>query len=82
MGEKNYTACVVDEGKGMEQWRKDPARGKLEIMEKILYSASVSSISEYGAMEERSCEGKTELLEKNIKSVGGRWMDVAGAMME
>jgi len=34
LGENNYTAWVVDEWKGMEQWCNDTARGKLKYWDK------------------------------------------------
>ena len=53
LGEKHYTAWVVDGWMSMEQWWNHTDRGKL------------------------NCTGR-----KALYSVGGRWMDEYGAMVE
>ena len=71
LGEKYYTALVVDEWVSMEQWRNDTER-------KILYSVGGRRMSEYGAMEECYWQGKTEVLgEKHYTAwVVGGWVSM------
>ena len=52
LGEKHYTACVVDEWMSMEHWWNDTDRGNWSTGRKTLYS------------------------------VGGRWMNESGVLVE
>ena len=81
--EKHYTAWVVDEWMSMEQWWNDTDRGKLKYWEKYIKQRGWY-MSEWvwsnGGMiltgENWSFERKT------LYSVGGRWMNEYGAMVE
>jgi len=67
LGEKHYTAWVVDGWMSMGQWWNDTDRGKLNYWEKTLYSVGGRWMDEYGAMMELCWQGKTELLgEKSV----------------
>ena len=66
LGEKYYTACVVDEWMSMEQWCSDTDKGKLKYWEKILYSVGGRWMNEYEAMVEWYWQGKLKYWEKNI----------------
>jgi len=50
LGEKHYTAWVVDERMNMEQWWNDTDRGKLKCWEKKHYTAWV--VDEWVSMEQ------------------------------
>jgi len=62
LGEKHYTAWVVDEWVSMEQWWNDTHRGNPKYWEKTLYSVGGSWMNEYGSMVQWYWQGKTEVL--------------------
>jgi len=67
LGEKQYTAWVVDEWMSVEQWWNDTDRGKLKYWEKKHYTAWV--VDEGMSMEQwwnDTDRGKLECWEKNI----------------
>ena len=85
LGEKQYTAWVVDEWMSMGQWWNDIDTGKLKCWEKKLYSVGGRWMNEYGAMVEWYWQGKTEVLgEKHYTvwvvdewmSMGQWWNDI------
>ena len=62
LGEKLYTACVVDGWMSMEQWWNDTDRGTLNCTaRRTLYRVGGRWMNEYGAMVECYWQGKTEL---------------------
>jgi len=63
LGEKHYTACVVDEWVSVEQWWNDTDRGKLKYWEKNIIQRGWQ-MNEYGGMVEWYWQGKTEELEE------------------
>jgi len=52
LGEKHYTAWVVDGWMGMEQWWNGTDRGNRSAGRKTLYSVGGSWMDGYGAMVE------------------------------
>jgi len=78
LGEKHYTAWVVDGWMSMEQWWNDTDRGKLKYKGETLYSISSRWVDEYGAMVELYWQGKTEVLgEKHYTAwVVDGWMSM------
>jgi hypothetical protein len=52
LGEKHYTASVVDEWMSMEHWWKDTDRGKQKYWERNIISISVRWMNEYWALVE------------------------------
>ena len=52
LGEKHYTAWVVDGWMSMEQWWNDTDRGNWSTGRKTLYSVGGRWMNEYGAMVE------------------------------
>ena len=62
LGEKHYTAWVVDEWMSVEQWWNDTDRGNWSTGRKTLYSVDGRWMNEYGAMVEWYWQGKTEVL--------------------
>ena len=60
LGEKHYTAWVVDEWMSMEQWWNDTDRGNWSAGSKTLLSVGCRWINEYGAMVEWYWQGKPE----------------------
>ena len=83
LGEKHYTACVVDEWMSMEQWWNDTDRGKLKYWEKNIIQRGwwmngwVWSNGGMVLTGENWSVGR-----KTLYSVGGRWMNGYGAMVE
>jgi len=61
LGEKYYTAWVVDEWMSTEQWWNDTDRGKLKDWEKTLYIVGGRWMNEYGAMVEWYWQEKIEV---------------------
>ena len=49
LGEKHYTAWVVDGWMSVEQWWNGTDRGKLKCWEKALYNVGVRWMDECGA---------------------------------
>ena len=113
LGEKHYTAWVVDGWMCMEQWWNDTNRGNWSTGRKTLYSVGGRCMDEYGVMVKWYWQGKTEVPgekhytarvvdgwmsmeqwwndadrgnwstgRKTLYSVGGRWMNEYGAMVE
>ena len=78
LGEKHYTAWVVDEWMSMEQWWNDTDRGICSTGRKTLYCVGGRWMNEYGAMVEWHWQGKTEVLgEKHyIAWVVDEWMSM------
>ena len=78
LGEKHYTAWVVDEWMSMEQWWNGTDRGNWSAGRKTLYSVGGRWMDEYGAMVEWYWQGKTEVLgEKHYTAwVVDGWMSV------
>jgi len=78
LGEKHYTAWVVDEWMSMEQWWNDTDRGNWSAWRKKLYSVGGRRMNEYGAMVERYWQGKSEVLgEKHYTAwVVDEWMSM------
>ena len=78
LGEKHYTAWVVDGWKCMEQWWNDTDRGNWSTGRKVLYSVGGGWMNEYGAMVEWYWQGKTEVLgEKHYTAwVVDEWMSM------
>jgi len=78
LGEKHYTAWVVDRWMSMEQWWNVTDRGKLKYWEKTLYSVGGRWMDECGAMVVWYWQGKTEVLgEKHYTSwVVDGWMSM------
>ena len=83
LGEKHYTAWVVDEWMSMEQRWNDTDRGKLKYWEKNTIECRWQ-VDEWvwniGGMILTGENWST--WRKTLYSVGGRWMDVYGAMVE
>ena len=83
LGEKHYTACVVDEWMSMEQWWNDTDRGKLKYWEKNIIQRGWDMnewVWSNGGMiltGENWSTGR-----KTLYSVGGRWMNEYGVMVE
>jgi len=50
LGEKHYTAWVVDGWMSMEHWWNDTDRGNRSARRKTLYSVGGMWMDEYGAM--------------------------------
>jgi len=83
LGEKHYTVCVVDGWMSMEQWWNDTDRGKLKYWKK--------NIIQYGWQVDEWVLGNGGMImtggnwstgRKTLYSVGGRWMNEYGAMVE
>ena len=60
LGEKHYTAWVVDEWMSMEQWRNYFTEENWSIGRKTLYSVGGRWMNGYGAIVEWCWQGKTE----------------------
>jgi len=71
MGEKHYTASVVDEWMGMVHWWNDTDRGNWSTGRKTLHSVGGRWINGYGALVEWYWQGKLKYLEKSI--IQRRW---------
>jgi len=78
LGEKYYTASVVDEWMNMKHWWNDTDRGNGSTGRKILYSVGGRWMNEYGAFVEWYRQGKAEVLrEKHYPaSVVDEWMSM------
>jgi hypothetical protein len=82
LGEKHYTASVVDEWMSVEHWWNDTYRGNWSTGRKTLYSVGGN---EWMSMEhwwndtdrENRSTGR-----KTLYSVGGSWMNKYGALVE
>ena len=70
LGEKHYTACVVDGRMSMEQWWNDTDRGKLNTGRKKLYSVGGRWMDGYGEMVEGYRQKKLKYWERNIIQCG------------
>ena len=83
LGEKNYKVWVVEGWMSMEQWWNDTDRGKLKCWEKNI-------IQRWWKMNEWVWSNGGMILtgenwrtgRKTLYSVGGRWMNEYGAMLE
>ena len=62
LGEKHYTASVVDEWMSMEHWWNDTDRGNWITGRKTLYSIGGRWMNEYGALVEWYWERKSDVL--------------------
>ena len=83
MGEKHYTASVVDEWMSMEHWWNDTDRGNWSTVRKTLYSVGGRRMNEYGTLVEWYWQGKLKCWKKKtLYSLGGRWMNEYGALLE
>ena len=71
LGEKHYTAWVVDEWMSMEHWWNDTDRGNWSAGRKTLYSVCGRWMNEYGALVEWYWQGKLKYWETNI--IQRRW---------
>ena len=82
-GEKRYTVWVVDGWMSMEQWWEMILTGENEVLFEIHYTACVVdgwiSIEKWWNYTDR---GSWITVRKTLYSVGGRWMDEYGAMVE
>jgi hypothetical protein len=61
LGEKHYTASVVDEWTSMEHWWNATDRGNWSTGRKALYSVGSRWMNECGALMECYWQGKTEV---------------------
>jgi len=83
LGEKHYTAWVVDGWMSMEEWWNNTDRGKLNYWEKNIIQCGwyvdewVWSNGEMILIGENWSAGR-----ETLYSVGGRWMKVYGGMVE
>ena len=79
LGEKHYTAWVIDEWMSMEQWYW---QGKAEVLGEKHYTAWV--VDEWMSMEQWwNVTGENwNTGRKTLYSVSGRWMNDYGAMVE
>jgi hypothetical protein len=67
LGEKHYTAMVVDVWMSMDHWWNDTDRGNWSTGRETLYSVGGRWMSEYGASVEWYWQGKSEVLgETNV----------------
>ena len=66
LGEKHYTAWVVDEWMSMEHWWNDTDRGNWSTGRKTLYSVGGRWMNEYGALVEWYWQGKPTYCERNF----------------
>ena len=82
LGQKHYTAWVVDGSLSMEQWWNNTDRGKGNTGRKTLSSISCGWMNEHGAMVEWYWRENWSNGRKILHSVGGRWMNEHGAMEE
>jgi hypothetical protein len=82
VGEKHYTAWVVDVWMSMELWWNDTDRRNWSTGRKILYRVGGRWMNEYGALVEWYWQEKMKYWEKNIIQRGGRWMNEYGALVE
>ena len=62
LGEKHYTASVVDEWMSVEHWWNDTDRRNLSTGRKTLYSVDDRRMNEYGTLVEWYWQGKTEVV--------------------
>jgi hypothetical protein len=62
LGEKYYTALVVDVWMSMEQWWDGTDRGNWSTGRQTLYSVGSRWMNEYGALVEWYWQGETEVL--------------------
>ena len=83
LGEKHYTAWVVDEWMSMEQWWNGTDRGNWSTGKKTLYSVGGRWMNGYGAMVEWYWQGKTEVLGENHYTawVADEWIWSNGGMI-
>jgi hypothetical protein len=82
IGEKHYTASVLHEWRSMEHWWNDTDRGS-EVLGEKYYTASV--LDEWMSMEHwwnGTERGNSSTGSKTLYSVGGRWMNEYGALLE
>jgi len=82
LGEKYYTVCEEHGWMSVEQ-RWNETDGKIEAMEEKSYKTYVVD----GLMSMQQCWndtdiGKLNYLEKTLQSMGGRWLNECGAMVE
>ena len=70
LGEKHYTAWVVDEWTSMERWGNGTDGGNWGTGRKTLYSVGGRWMDEYGALVELYWQGKLRYWEKNITQRG------------
>jgi len=83
LGEKHYTALVVDEWMSMSNGGMILTGENWSTGRKTVYSVGGRWMNECGAVVEWYWQGKTEVLgEKTLYSVGGRWRNEYGAMVE
>jgi len=82
LGEKRYSALVVDEWMSMEQWWNATDKGKWNARRKTLYSVGGRWMNEYGAVVDWYWRGKTSAGRKTLYIVVGRWMIEYGALVE
>jgi len=80
LGEKHYTASVVDELMSMEYWWNDTDRGNWSTRRKTLYSVGGRWMNEYGVLVKWYWQGKVKYWKKN--TIGRRWMNEYGALVE
>jgi len=66
LGEKHYTALVVDEWMNMEHWWNGTDRGNWSGGRKTLYSVGGRWMNEYGALVEWYWQGKLKCWEKSV----------------
>jgi hypothetical protein len=66
LGEKHYTASMLDEWMSMEHWWNDTDRVNWSTGRKRLYSVGGRWMNEYGALVEWCWQGKLQYWEKNI----------------
>jgi len=77
LGEKHYTASVVDEWMSIEYWWNDADRGNWSARRKTLYSVGGRWMNECGALVEWHWQGKKVLRAKHYtSSVGDGWMSM------
>jgi len=84
LGEKHYTAWVVDEWMSREHWWNGTDRGNWGTGRKTLYSVGGRWVNEYGALVEWYWQGKLRCWEKNIIERGwfmNEWVWSIGVMI-
>jgi len=83
LGEKHYTACVVDEWMSMEEWWNDTDRGNLKCWERNIIHCGWQMNEWVWSNGGMILTGKTQSIgRKTLYSVGGRWVNEYGAMVE
>jgi hypothetical protein len=81
LGEKHYTALVVDVWMSMEHWWNDTDRGNWSTGRKTLYSVGGRCMNEYGALVEWYWQGKLKYWEKNIVQPHNTTLRILGALL-